>query len=212
MEEQEYFGSALSDFAYEAASGGAIRHLADLGCTARQIAGQLSYPTPYERVRRTLWQHLLDTRTVLTSEPGNGRQGGKPSYRVTHDRFGRASFCMETDKAEETAPICWRERRYDAAVCGELAAYLAAQCGSTAAYASCDFGLSDRRRDGTFEAQMRVLNARQREYIEGLMWEDRVCYHRLDGRMREIVARLYAQGCYHGYCYFLEQREKLAVG
>lgn len=49
MAEQEYFKSALSDFTYEAASGGAIRHLADLGYTVKQISGQLSFPTPLDR-------------------------------------------------------------------------------------------------------------------------------------------------------------------
>ena len=56
MAEQEYFKSALSDFTYEAASGGAIRHLADLGYTVKQISGQLSFPTPFARVQKTVWQ------------------------------------------------------------------------------------------------------------------------------------------------------------
>ena len=217
MGEQDYFRNALSDFTYEAASGGAIRHLADLGYTARQICGKLTYPTPYERVRRTLWQHLNDSGVGLTREPGDGLQSAKPSYRVAHDRFGRASFCMErqAEAAGGGGVLSLRERRYSAETCGDLAAYLDRECGlggEEKAYVSCDFGLHDRREDGTYEAQLQALNTRQREYIEGLLWEDRICYHRLDRRMREIVARLYAQGLYHGYCYFLIQREKVAVG
>ena len=49
MAEQEYFKNALSDFTYEAASGGAIRHLADLGYTVKQICEQLSFPTAISR-------------------------------------------------------------------------------------------------------------------------------------------------------------------
>ena len=217
MGEQEYFRNALSDFTYEAASGGAIRHLADLGYTVKQICGKLTYPTPCERVRKTVWQHLCDTGTILTEEPGNGARSGKAACSVRYDRFGRASFCMERQAegrvTDDVQPL--RERRYSAEACGELAAYLdraCGACGEKKAYLSCDFGLSDRRRDGTFEAQMRALNARQREYIEGLPWEDRICYHRMDGRMREIVTRLYAQGLYQGCCYFLTQREKVLLG
>ncbi len=216
MGEQDYFRDALSDFAYEAASGGAIRHLADLGYTAKQISDSLTYPTPYERVRRTMWQHLVDTRTILTSEPGAGGQRTKAAYSVRHDRFGRASFCMEkAADAKESAAISLREMRYSEETCGPLAACLEERCsaaGEENAYASFDFGLSAGRKDGSLEAQLQALNARQREYVEGLMWENRICYHRLDGRMREIVVRLYDRGLYHGYCYFLARREKLAVG
>ncbi len=215
MSERDYFRDALSDFTYEAASGGAIRHLADLGYTARQISERLTYPTPYERVRRTLWQHLNDSGIVLTQEPGGGARRAKPTYRVERDRFGRAGFRRETEGAEETEKICWHESRYSRERCGDLAAYLAKMCGGCGeegAYLSCDFGLRALREDGTLAAALGVLNGRQREYIEGLMWEDRICYHRLDSRMREILTRLYAGGYYHGYCYFLKQREKVAVG
>ena len=46
--EQEYFKKALSDFALDAASGGAIRHLADRGYTANQIVRMLDFPTPFK--------------------------------------------------------------------------------------------------------------------------------------------------------------------
>ena len=46
MGEQEYFKNALSNFMFEAASGGAIRHLADLGYTVKQISKKLEFPTP----------------------------------------------------------------------------------------------------------------------------------------------------------------------
>ena len=82
MAEQEYFKSALSDFTYEAASGGAIRHLADLGYTVKQISGQLSFPTPFARVQKTVWQRLLDTGVLLMEEPGSGQglNRGKAGY------------------------------------------------------------------------------------------------------------------------------------
>lgn len=212
MAEQDYFRNALSDFTFETASGGAIRHLTDLGYTVKQISEKLTYPTPYERVRRTVWQRLIDTQVVLLQEPGSGRNPGKTSYTVEHDRFGRASFRMEQTPADNSGHVHWKERRYSDESCGSLAVYLADMCsvsGEDGAYISCDFGLRDR--DGNLEMAMKVLNERQRDYITGLMWEDRICYHRLDGRMREIAVKLYDNGYYRGYCYFIRQGEKIAL-
>ena len=214
MSNQEYFRNALSDFTYEAASGGAIRHLADLGYTVRQITEKLTYPTPYERVRGTVWQHLIDTQVVLTEEPGGGRHHRKATYTLEHDKYGRASFRMEADPAGDSEPIHWKERRYSEEQSGNLAVYLAEKCsanGEEDAYVSCDFGLRSMKKDGTLEAAMQVLNERQREYITGLPWEERICFHRLDQRMREIVVKLYGNGMYRGHCYFSKLKEKVEI-
>ncbi|MCH5258361.1 MAG: hypothetical protein J1F18_01350 [Lachnospiraceae bacterium] len=214
MAEQEYFKSALSDFTHEAASGGAIRHLADLGYTARQITEKLTYPTPYERVQKTVWKHLIDTGVVLTQEPGSGRRRGMATYTVTHGKYGRASFRLEQSPVGDSEPIRWKERRYSEDKYGSLAAYLTdkcSECGEDQAYISCDFGLLSKRDKEKFDAVMQVLNERQKEYISGLLWEEQICYHRLDGRMREIVVKLYAHGYYRGYCYFLNLGEKIEI-
>lgn len=215
MSEQDYFRNALSDFTFEAAGGGAIRHLADLGYTVKQISEKLTYPIPYERVQKTVWQHLIDAQVVLTQEPGSVRQNRKAAYAVEHGKFGKASFRMETAPADSFDPVHWKERYYSEEACGSLAVYLADKCsvsGEDGSYVSCDFGLYDGRENGSFEAEMKVLNGRQREYISGLLWENKICYHRLDVRMQEIVVKLYAEGYYHGYCYFLRQKEKVALG
>lgn len=214
MSEQEYFKNALSDFTYEAASGGAIRHLADLGYTVKQITEKLTYPTPYERVRKTVWQHLIDSEIVLTKEPGSGKQHGKAAYTVVHDKYGKASFQLEKAPVGDSEPVRWKERRYSEEKYGSLAVYLADRCsenGEDRAYVSCDFGLRDVRESAEYAAAMQVLNERQREYISGLLWENKICYHRLDQRMREIIVKLYAGGYYHGYCYFLKTEEKVTI-
>ena len=214
MSEQEYFKSALSDFTHEAASGGAIRHLADLGYTARQITEKLTYPTPYERVRKTVWKHLIDSGVVLTQEPGSGRQRGKSTYTVVHDKYGRASFRLQQTPAGDAEPILWKKRQYSEEQCGSLAAYLADKCSENAedkAYVSCDFGLHSVRESQGYASAMQTLNERQREYIEGLLWENKICYHRLDQRMREIIVKLYANELYRGNCYFLKSCEKVEL-
>lgn len=214
MSEQEYFKSALSDFTYEAASGGAIRHLADLGYTVKQITEKLTYPTPYERVRKTVWQHLIDSGVVLTQEPGSGKQRGSAAYTVVHDKYGKASFQLEKAPSGDSGPVHWKERRYSEEKYGSLAVYLADRCsenGEDKTYVSCDFGLRSVRESAEYAAAMQVLNERQREYISGLLWENKICYHRLDQRMREIIVKLYTGGYYHGYCYFLKTEEKVTI-
>lgn len=44
MEKQTYFQTALANFTFDVASGGAIRHLADLDYTAAQIMKRLDFP------------------------------------------------------------------------------------------------------------------------------------------------------------------------
>lgn len=214
MSEQDFFRNALSDFTYEAASGGAIRHLTDLGYTVKQISEKLTYPTPYERVRRTVWQQLLDTKAVLTKEPGSGETRGKTEYAVEHDKYGRTSYRLLAVAGEEAGVICFKERSYSRERDGSLAGYLVKMCernGEEGAYISCNFGMWQRKEPEKLEAAMQALNERQREYISGLAWEDKVCYHRLNQRMREIIVKLYETGNYQGRGYFLRMAEKIEI-
>lgn len=230
MAEQEYFKNALSDFTYEAASGGAIRHLTDLGYTVKQICERLSFPTPYARVQKAVWQQLIDTGVILTEEPGNGamRRTGKAEYAVEHDKFGRTSFRLiaSAEKGSTGQAVCWKERRFGESAGGikpgskgaeagrRLAAYLAERCSANdgAAYISCRFGLLLRRNPAEYGELTAVLNERQREYLSGLPWEEKLCYHKLDQRMQEIAVRWYAAGKLEESCYFMKTGEKVAVG
>lgn len=241
MAQQEYFKSALSDFTYEAASGGAIRHLTDLGYTVKQISEQLSFPTPYERVQKTVWQRLLETGVILTEEPGSGKtqRQAKAEYVMERDKYGRISFRRVAAKEAgvETGAVCWKERTFmaggeaavlrreryaaadrraevtDAERSRRLAVYLAEKCRENDgdAYLSCRFGLLQRKRPSDLEAVLAVLNERQREYITGLPWEAGICYHRLDQRMQEIAASLCRAGKLQETCYFRKTAEKVAL-
>lgn len=246
MAEQEYFKNALSDFTYEAASGGAIRHLTDLGYTVKQICEQLSFPTPYARVQKTVWQRLLDTGVLLTEEPGSSKaqKQGKAEYAMERDKYGRTSFRMvvEKDSREDNGAICWKERRFgesgeavvyqkrrrfgkqvfadgrmrtglDAENCRKLAVYLAEKCRENGgdAYISCRFGRLYSKERTEFEAVLTALNERQQEYVTGLPWEDKVCYHRLDQRMQEIAVRLYDAGKLRETCYFMKTEERVEL-
>lgn len=221
MSQQDYFKNALANFTHEAASGGAIRHLTDLGYTVDQIASKLSFPTPRERVRKEVWERLLDTGVVLLEEPGNGKRREKAVYVEEQDPYGRISFRRVAEAGGSQKPVLWKERHFRGDESGKqsecrcLAEYLAEKCaknGEDKSYCSCSFGCQLREDVAGFEAAIEALDGRQREYIQGLPWERKTCYHRLDLRMREIVVTLYEQEKYSGVFYFLKTEEKVIVG
>ena len=221
MSQPDYFKNALANFTHEAASGGAIRHLADLGYTVDQITKQLTFPTPRERVRRQVWERLLDTGVILLEEPGSGKQREKAVYVEERDPYGRTSFRRVAEAGGAQKPVLWRERLFikedgeSQSKGRRLAAFLAEKCaenGEDKSYCSCSFGLWLEQDPDCFASVMELLDRRRREYIQGLLWEKRVCYHRLDTRMKEIVVRLCEQEKYSGVLYFLNTEEKVRIG
>lgn len=214
VSEQSYFQNALSNFTHEVASGGAIRHLTDLGYTAKQIAGQLDYPTPFSRVRQDVWQRLIETDVILLEEPGSGKKE-KTSYVREHDKFGRSSFRRVVEAAgEENAPVCWREIHVERE--GERFPRILQEKfdenGEACSYVSCEFGLLAYREPGHFQRLLQLLEKEHREYVEGLPWKTGRVYHRLNNRMRSILLRLYESGEYSGICFFIKTGDKLYFG
>lgn len=207
MSEQNYFKNALSDFTFEAAAGGAIRHLADLGYTAKQIMEQLNFPVSYSKIQKTLWEHLSDTGVIRLTEPGSGASREKAEFVKEYDKYGHVSFRKVTLPSDKDKPICWKEISFSPG--GNLAAFLKEKCLSdnkNHAYLSCDFGLMEK---SSFEELLQVLDAKQQEYLTGLPWPKKTCYHCLDRRMQEILIRLYEQHMYHGICFFADTAEKV---
>lgn len=217
MEENLYFQKALSDFTREAASGGAIRHLADLGYTVRQITEELDFPTPYETVRQAVWKRLVEKNVVRTEEPGSGGQIRKAAYVREYDRYGKATFRRVTEETEESAVDRWNVREIvpggetPAGEIGILLKEKVRENGETDSYASCDFGLLEKKNPEEYREMLRLLDEGQREYICGLPWECRRVYHRLDGRMLEILARLCGEGRYRGECFFLKTKDRVRI-
>lgn len=210
MPEQSYFQNALFNFTHEAASGGAIRHLTDLGYTAKQIVEQLDFPTPYAHVQKEIWQRLLDTNIILLEEPGRSKSK-KEAYVREYDKYGRATFrkVVEQDEKKENG-IFWRRH----SLCGktqdavsELIRAKIRENGESSSYVACDFGLFDKREAERFDRILQNLDTDLREYIEGLPWERKRVYHRLDGRMTKIWLSLKEnEGCF-GECYFVTTKE-----
>ena len=194
---QSTFQKALSNLTFEAACGGAIRHLADKGYTAKQIMERLDYPISYEHLRTALYQHLRDTCVILEEPPEKGLPEAKPKYVLEYNEYGKPSYrrIKDTERVNgsgEGGLAVWRE-----VVCKTFPVV------SGQAYLSCDFGIAD----SVTAKGIDLLNGRQREYIEGILWPKRRVYHKLDQRMREILCSLHGQGFYEGICYLPEQKE-----
>lgn len=214
MSEQKYFQNALSNFTYEAASGGAIRHLADLGYSVKQIEEQLTFPTPYEKIQKTVWEHLLDTGVLLLEEPGQKRHYEKADFVKEYGKYGKTSFRRITGNAVDMEQISWKEHHFIEGKDGKLKDYLAEKCqknGMDGAYVCCDFGLCQINEPKKSAERMQLLNQRQKDYVTGLFCQKRIVYHRLDPNMREIIVRLYEKGAYHGNCYFIKTEEKIVL-
>lgn len=213
MAEQDYFKKALSDFTYDMACGDAIRYMAGQGYSVKQIMEQLDFPAPVEKVQQMVWKCLLDAEVLQLDEPGAAK-AEKVEYVRTYDKYGKASFIQVAVPDSGRKEVQFAERDYCAERDGRLTDFLGGLCrknGEDASYISCDFGLRRRRDVDGYRKMLLLLNERQREYVEGLPWERRIVYHRLDRRMQEIIVRLCEAGEYRGVCYFLNSNEKIKI-
>ena len=217
MEEQEYFKQALSGFTYEAACGGAIRHLADLGYSVRQIMEQLSYPVPYERVQKTVWERYIDRGVLLLEEPGKRKIQEKAEYVKEYNQYGKASFRRVVTEERNIEEIAFKERRFDPERNGAFGKYFLEKCKKNGenAYVLLDFKKGregGKNRNDLFLESLQILDVRQRDYMQGLFGErEKGVYHRLNPMMQEIIIRLYESDKYHGICYFIRTEEKVIL-
>lgn len=204
---KDYFKDALSDFAFDMACGSQIRHLADLGYTVNQIMGELDISIPFLKVQKTVTEHLQASGVLTVGRP-DGKSIGKKEFVREYDRYGKPSFRQV--KAKPSAGICWQERVYLPSADGDLSLFLNSKTeenGEDNSYVSCDFGLNPEK---TAKATA-ILEPRQKDYIEGVLWETKRIYHRLSPIMRAIISKLYAQGLYEGECYFKQSGEHIIV-
>ena len=158
--ENRYFNKALSDFTLDVASGGAIRHLTDLGYTVDEIKNKLDYPTPYKVVQNIVWKHLIDKGVISLEMPDSSGFKEKVTFVKDYDEFGKSSFrrVIEYEKVEAKE------------------------------YVACDFGKRIYKDKVAFENELSCLSEKDKEYILGLPWPLVTVYHVLDERMKRIKA------------------------
>ncbi|MBO5095128.1 MAG: hypothetical protein J6C33_12375 [Lachnospiraceae bacterium] len=180
-ERQKYFEEALSDFVHDAASGGAIRHLVDLGYSVDQMMRALSYPTPRERVRKTAYRYMLESGLLVKELPDMGTDGGRARLiRIDVSKQERLNDCLYRKISEN---------------------------GAENVYISCPFGMHGTASEQ--DAPLPYLNSRELEYIRGIPWENMLMYHRATDRMQEIGRKLLLHRQPECRYYFLKTGEIL---
>lgn len=218
MEEQKYFKQAISNFTFEAACGGAIRHLADLGYSVKQIEEQLSYPVPYEKVQKTVWEYFLENGILLLEEPGKVKIQEKADYVKEYNKYGKASFRRVVSQKEEAGEIHFKEKHFDREQDGDISGYLTKKCNENEmkAYVLLDFTAYDHAESGSAKVSPQMnfpsLDTCQQDYINGLFDKKRgPVYHKINALMRNIIIRLYENDNYHGKCYFIKTEEMIIL-
>lgn len=173
-----YFEQALSDFVFDMAIGGAIRHLTDRGYSVDQIMDQLEFPTSRERVEKTVYRHLTETGMLRSSIDTEGMS-------VVPLKEGNV-YGMNRILSEHIL-----------------------QNGQENSFVNCPFGMwvkKDRDRLEGDLACLTCLTGRERDYILGIRWEQRMMYHILNSRMAEISVQLFANTEMDISFYFLKEK------
>lgn len=151
------FNKALGNFINDAAAGGAVRHLADLGYSISRIAEEINYPISKEKIAQYMWEHFLNIGKISLEEPQPVHE--KASFVKEQDEFGRISFRRVTETVDN----------------------------SDKEYVQCEFGKELYKNTKEFKAFLERLEPGDREYITFMPWPLTPVYHELDERMKRIV-------------------------
>ncbi len=160
--EHNYFKQALSDFAGDAAYGGALRHFADLGYTVDQMIKELDFPVSRERAGAVVWQHYLARGIILLEEPPAEPVIEKISYVREYGKYGKVHYRRVVERKELPMKN----------------------------YYPCEFGKKRYQDEALFLHELEVLAEGDREYILGLPWPLQRVYHAADERMTRIMETL----------------------
>lgn len=207
---ENYFRDALNHFVFEEAGGGAIRHLANRGYTARQITDNLSFPIPYEKVREAFTKHLLESGILLREKPKEGFTQEKTEYVREYDKYGKASFrrVVVSSKESETGRPGgkeeWEEMDFEKffrlyrSEAGRIKLAVETELAEAerSIYISCAFGAEQA------EEVFKALEAAQREYLQGICFTRKSMYHLLDRRMFGIAVKMRERELPVGKVYF----------
>lgn len=183
QESRKYFQESLANFTHDVASGGAIRHMVDLGYSTDAIMRKLDFPTPRARVERVVLERLMDTGILLDELPAEKGE-------FSEIRLGRMP---EGSLAARLLPYLERN-------------------GEDSSYMLCTFGMIRRDRRARLQAMFASLTAREREYLLGIPWPPKPMYHRLISRMYEIALCMAAGSGLPLEFYFLGSREHILTG
>ena len=172
-----YFQAALSDFMFDVAAGGAIRHLTDRGHSVEQIMKELDYPVARSKVEKAVYRHLMESGILMSGLPAENEK-----IRIHH---------LQTDAEKD-------RNKFKTSLVNHIETY-----GEKNSYMECPFGLWMKNDEKKLQQVMTVLSSREKEYILGIKWEHNMMYHRLNDRMREIAMKLGTDTCEEWKFFFL---------
>lgn len=158
-----YFEAALSDFVFDVAAGGAIRHLVDRGHSVDQITKELDYPVPRAKVEKAVFRYMSESEILTAMLPN-----------MNTDKIISINFLKGSDIRMFCERLDENIKKY----------------GVQNSYMECPFGNWIKNDESRLQQVMSCLNSREKEYILGIKWEQNVMYHRLNERMREIAVKL----------------------
>ena len=96
-ERMKYFNEALGDFVNEAANGGVIRHLVDLGYSADEIREHLTFQISDESLEAQIRKRKIENGMI---DPGPGEE--PKNYHIVKEQnsYGKVTFRKVYDKPE----------------------------------------------------------------------------------------------------------------
>lgn len=214
-ERPRYFEEALSDFTHDVASGGAIRHLVDLGYSTDQIMRRLDFPTPRARVEQTVYRYMTESGLLLEQLPVPEEELETvylPGKIRTEESRAQVRMSEESRIGAMLRPWLPGKRRPGTARRQKICDFLREAIerdGEENSYMACPFGMWRRDRERRLNEAFACLTGREREYLLGIPWPMGMAYHRLNGRMTEISMQLACESGMQLAFYFL--RSGLAV-
>lgn len=186
-EQSGFFEEALSNFMFDVASGGAIRHLADEGHSVDQIMKELDFPTSREQVEKTVYRHMTDSGILLARLP------------ATPDEM-KMCVIKNADAGKLYSALSEHIRMN----------------GEENSYMLCPFGRLLKNDKAKLHKLIAGLTGREQEYILGIRWERNIMYHRLTRRMLEIGIQLASNADTEEQMswefYFLKEKEIVRIG
>lgn len=156
-----YFEAALSDFVFDVAAGGAIRHLVDRGHSVEQIMKELDYPVPRAKVEKAVYRYMTETGMLIAKLPPEDEN---VRWHLLQEKDGKKLHKAMTEYIEEY--------------------------GVENSYMECPFGKWMKNDENKLKQVISCLTSREQDYILGIKWERNVMYHILNDRMREIGIKL----------------------
>ena len=178
----EYFNQALSDFVFESACGGAIRHYVKLGYSVCRIMDELDFPAPYERVKNVYTDCLLEEKILLVNEPWE-MQNEKPVFVKEQDRYGHVSFRKVNTRKKKHSQADWSSVSLQTADREIYKRKLEELMDRGTVYVRCFFTKS-----GVVDEHLNeYLSMEQMTCLFDINWLKGIRYHCLDERMFQIL-------------------------